>query len=88
MPFSVSGVQPDAIVNLAGVQVSMDAANGSHWNSGWKMFARDIFPEQTATEIDFSMKRDEFVRMQSSPRSTCGLPSPTPCFATETNGNS
>ena len=41
VPFSVSGVQPDAIVNLAGVRVSMDAAGGSHWNSGWKLFARD-----------------------------------------------
>ena len=67
VPFSVSGVQPDAIVNLAGVRVSMDTVGGSHWNSGWKMFARDIFPEQTATEIDFAMKRDEFLRMQSSP---------------------
>jgi hypothetical protein len=67
VPFSVSGVQPDAIVNLAGVRVSMDAADGSHWNSGWKSFAREVFPEQTATEIDFSMKRDEFLRMQSSP---------------------
>jgi hypothetical protein len=67
VPFSVSGVQPDAIVNLAGVRVSMDAADGSHWKSGWKSFAGDVFPEQTATQLDFSMKRDEFVRMQSSP---------------------
>jgi hypothetical protein len=67
VPFSVSGVQADAIVNLAGVRVSMGTADGSRWNSGWEHFGRDIFPEQTATEIDFSMKRDEFLRMQSSP---------------------
>ena len=67
VPFSVSGLQPDAIVNLAGVRVSMDTAEGSHWNSGWKVFAGEVFPEQTRTQLDFSMKRDEFLRMQSSP---------------------
>ncbi len=66
VPLSVSGVQPDAIVNLAGMRVSMEAADGSHWNSGWKIFAGEVFPEQTATQVDFSMKRNEFVRMQSS----------------------
>jgi hypothetical protein len=49
------------------VRVSMDAADGSHWNSGWKIFAGNVFPEQTATQVDFSMKRGEFLRMQSSP---------------------
>ena len=67
VPFSVSGVQPDAIVNLAGVRVSMDTAEGLHWNSGWKSFAGEVFPEQTRNQLDFSMKRDEFLRMQSSP---------------------
>jgi hypothetical protein len=55
----------DVIVNLAGVLVSIDSPNSSRWDSGWKAFARTLYPEEKKTALDFSMKRDEFMRLQS-----------------------
>jgi hypothetical protein len=53
-------------VIVGGVLVSVDAAGGVKWNSGWKSPGLFLFPEQKSARIEFTMPRKAFDRMQSA----------------------
>jgi len=67
LPFGVSGLTSDSIVIVGGIFVSVDAAGGVKWNSGWKSPGLFLFPEQKSARIEFTMPRKAFDRMQSAP---------------------
>jgi hypothetical protein len=67
LPVSVSGIAPESIVAVDGAMVDIEAPDGLHWNSGWMSRRLSLFPEQKSTRIDFSLKRNIFDHMSSSP---------------------
>jgi hypothetical protein len=67
LPVSVSGIAPQSIVAVDGAMVDIEAPDGLHWNSGWMSRGLSLFPEQKSTRIDFSLKRNIFDHMNSSP---------------------
>jgi len=65
LPLSAAGIAEDSIVVLSGVMVSLEAPDGSRWNSGWVSTGTSLFPDQKSTEISFSLKRNFFERVKS-----------------------
>jgi hypothetical protein len=66
LPFAVSGVGAESIVQMDGFLVEVEAADGWRWNSDWKSSWETLLPERKSTQIDFAMKKSIFERMQSS----------------------
>jgi hypothetical protein len=67
IPISVSGMAAESVISVDGVMVDIEAPDGLRWNSGWKSRGLSLFPDQKSTHIDFSLKRNIFDRMNSSP---------------------
>ena len=67
IPLSVSGIQRDSIVVMSGMMVHIETPDGEHWKSGWRSPGTYLFPGQTTTQIEFSLKRDLFERVKSLP---------------------
>ncbi len=65
-PLRASGIAEDSIVVLSGVMVSLEAPDGSRWNSGWVSTGTSLFPDQKSTEVSFSLRRNFFERVKSN----------------------
>jgi hypothetical protein len=67
LPMHVSGVQPESIVVINGVLVEVEGPNQLQWNSGWQSPGLQMFPETRSANIEFTLKKKAFERMQTSP---------------------
>ena len=67
LPFSLSGLPKDAILQLNGVILTLTDNHGAQWDSGWEARGMLLFPDQKTTGIDLSLKKSVFDRMSSSP---------------------
>ena len=67
LPISVSGFDPESIVNVDGFMVDLETPDGLQWNSGWRSLGMSIFPEDKSARVDFTLKRNIFERISSSP---------------------
>lgn len=65
IPLATSGIADDSIVVVSGVMVSLEAPNGSRWNSGWVSPGSSLFPDQRSTEVSFTLKKKFFERVKS-----------------------
>jgi len=65
IPLSTSGIADDSIVVLSGVLVSLEGPNGWRWNSGWESHGTSLFPDQRKTQVEFTLKKKIFERIQS-----------------------
>ncbi len=65
IPLSVSSISEESIVVLSGVMVRIESPDGVSWNSGWRSSGTSLYPEQTETHIDFSLKKNFFERVKS-----------------------
>jgi hypothetical protein len=70
IPLGVSGISPDSIIVLSGVMVRIESPEGIGWNSGWRSPGTLLYPEQTGTQINFSLKKNFFERVKSLPVKT------------------
>jgi hypothetical protein len=52
-------------VALSGVLLSVEAPDGVRWNSGWKPAGITLFPDQTSTQLSFTLKKKFFDRVKS-----------------------
>jgi hypothetical protein len=66
MPLSVAGLTSESIVEIDAISVVIDAPDGLHWDSAWKSPGLSVFPEQKSTNVNFTLKRKLFERMESS----------------------
>ena len=66
VPLAVTGIAPESIALLDGTLITIDAPDGSHWNSGWRRTVTFLFPEQKSTQITFTIKKDRFEHMRGS----------------------
>ena len=67
IPVSVSGVAEDSIVVVDGFRAAIESSGGVRWNSGWRRVNNTIFPEEHRTWFLFTMKKELFDRIKSSP---------------------
>jgi hypothetical protein len=70
IPLGVSGIADDTIVEVKGVMVTIEASDGTRWNSGWKSGGMILYQEQKSTEVRFELKKSLFDRVKSSPVKT------------------
>jgi hypothetical protein len=68
IPLVVSGVAEGYAIVSGPVQVSVDAANGSHWNSPWQARNNQQYlPGTSESWITFQMNRPFFDQVRSTP---------------------
>ncbi len=65
IPLSTSGIAGDSIVIVSGVMVSLEAPNGSRWNSGWESPGISLFPDQKSTQVSFTLRKSFFERVKA-----------------------
>lgn len=64
-PLEVSGVPAEQVIYLRGKMLTITAADGSRWSSGWRYGGRLLYPGQTHSEADFEIKKEFFEKVQS-----------------------
>jgi hypothetical protein len=47
--------------------VSLEAPDGSRWNSGWESPGISLYPNQKSTQVDFTLKKKFFERVNADP---------------------
>jgi hypothetical protein len=67
LPFTVSGLSDDSVLIVGGINVSLDSADGAHWNSDWRPSGTTIFPEQEQVSLPFTLKKELYERIKVQP---------------------
>ncbi|MGH9733033.1 MAG: hypothetical protein ACRD8A_00415 [Candidatus Acidiferrales bacterium] len=67
VPIRVSGVDQKSVVIEHAFLITMNGPKGLRWNSGWKPAGGSLWAETTRSRIDFSLNRDFFERVKSTP---------------------
>jgi hypothetical protein len=67
IPVHVSAVARHSVVLANGMLVSMDGPRNLKWDSGWNPSGTEFWPEESSSALQFSMKRDLYESIRSSP---------------------
>jgi hypothetical protein len=67
LPVSVGGIAPGDIIQVDGVLVEIRSPDGMRWDPGWTSPGLVLYPDQKATQVTFTIKKDLFERIKALP---------------------
>ena len=67
LPFSLSSLPKDTLLEVNGSILTLTNPQGAQWDSGWQFSSMMLFPGQKTANIEVNIKKSVFDRMNSSP---------------------
>lgn len=67
IPFNLSGLPKDSIVELNGFALTLRNSSGRHWDSGWQSRSQMFFPDDKTLGTNFQIDKNTLERLGSSP---------------------